>query len=199
VPPPPPLRSPRGPPPRGAPLEAARAAPGAAVPGPAAAPPPPPAPPPVSTADPYTVTVRQVLPPEMTNESGPTAPVTISSASPQATGLNFLNYQQTTLSGTVYNDANANGRQDPGEPGLPGVQVAVTVPGQADPVLLTTDANGFWQDRFDPRGSYTVKVVAPAGASQTPLPAVLRPGTVTALDPPELDLGDLNTNFLSDG
>src|SRR5262249_10692605 len=113
-------------------------------------PPPPPAAPPVSTADPYTVTVRQALPADVANEVAPAGPVTISSTNKQAVGLDFLNVQKVTLSGVVFHDINANGRQDPGEAGVPGVQVQVAVPGQAAPVVLTTDVNGFWQGAFDP-------------------------------------------------
>ena len=116
----------------------------------------------------------------MQNKSGPTNPVTISSASPQVTGLDFLNYQQTTLSGTVFNDANRNGRQDPGEAGLPRRPGRRHRPRPGEPdQLLTTDANGFWQGYFDPRGDYNVKVVPPAGATATPLSPVLRAGTST--------------------
>jgi hypothetical protein len=140
--------------------------------------------PPANPQDPYTVTVRQMLPDSWRNTASPANPVTISSQNPQSTGNDFLDAQQVLLSGTVFNDRNHNGQQDPGEPGVPGVQVAVTPPGQTSPVTLTTDANGFWQATFDAHGTYHISVVPPGGATQTaPLSAVV-PGTVVKQSQP---------------
>lgn len=52
------------------------------------------------------------------------------------------------LEGTVYVDANANGRRDPGEPGAPGVQLLA--PGISD---LRTDANGHFSGWGLPAGT----------------------------------------------
>src|SRR5262249_55726242 len=127
----------------------------------------------VPPTNPYVVTVLQLLPDGFVNTASPTNPIKISDPDdPQSKGNNFLNYQQTTLSGTVFNDLNHNGRKDPGEPGVSEVSVLVTPPGQ-NTATLTTDASGFWQGRFDPRGTYQIKINAPDGASQTtPLHAI---------------------------
>jgi hypothetical protein len=47
------------------------------------------------------------------------AALTASSANPQAAGQDFLNFQQTTLSGTVFNDANQNRPSRPRRGGPP--------------------------------------------------------------------------------
>ena len=51
----------------------------------------------------------------------------------------------SSLAGTVYLDSNNNGKQDPGEPGIPGVTITLTgVDNLNHPVLLVTGsaANG---------------------------------------------------------
>jgi len=64
-----------------------------------------------------------------------------------------------TISGTVFNDANGNGVQDPGEPGLNHITVVVydstatTVLGAA-----TTNASGHWSIDLTAQGAGTYKV-----------------------------------------
>ena len=48
-----------------------------------------------------------------------------------------------TVSGTVYEDTNGNGIQDPGELGIPGVDVVI-VDSDGVTQMVTTDANGDW-------------------------------------------------------
>ena len=84
-------------------------------------------------------------------------------------------YQGSAAIGdTVWLDLDADGVEDPGEPGIPGVDVVVTwygpdgAPGGGDDVAyppVTTDASGFYQVTGLPTGDYGVEVVAgvPAG------------------------------------
>ena len=77
-----------------------------------------------------------------------------------------------TLSGIVYNDANGNGHQDPGETGIAGVTVNVVWAGPRGPVTvpIVTDSTGAWSQTKLPAGSYTVTLDAstiPAGSRVT--------------------------------
>ena len=77
-------------------------------------------------------------------------------------------FAQTTLIGKVFEDRNADGRQDPGEPGIPGVRIA-----SVDGLIVETDAYGRYHlaavdvDDPDRGGNFIVKLDAqtlPAGA-----------------------------------
>jgi hypothetical protein len=72
---------------------------------------------------------------------------------------------QNTATGTIgnfiWNDLNGNGIQDLGEPGIPGVAVALSGPGGARSV--TTDANGLYQFTNLRAGAYSIAVTAPVG------------------------------------
>ena len=64
----------------------------------------------------------------------------------QKTGVNFLNFQLATVSGTKFYDINANGVRDPGELGLSGWTIYVDANDNgalnAGEISQTTDANG---------------------------------------------------------
>lgn len=73
-----------------------------------------------------------------------------------------------SISGTIFDDADADGTQDAGEGGLPGVMVSLIDPGPdgmfgtADDVVIataTTDANGNYTFPGLPPGNYRVDVV----------------------------------------
>ena len=65
-----------------------------------------------------------------------------------------LGAQAATFSGHVFEDRNANGARDPGEPGIPGVRVSDGV------AIVTTDADGAYSIATD---SPTVFVIKPSG------------------------------------
>lgn len=74
----------------------------------------------------------------------------------------------------VWHDINANGIQDPGEPGIPGATVTITPPAGVDlgngpgvPISTLTDANGFYLFDTLPDGQYTVAVTTPGGYAPT--------------------------------
>jgi CshA-type fibril repeat protein len=82
-----------------------------------------------------------------------------------------ITYLPVTIGDTVFFDANGNGVQDPGEPGIPGVTVTLEGDSNGDgiPDVLTTvtDANGNYQFASVTAGTYTVIVTQPAGTVQT--------------------------------
>jgi hypothetical protein len=65
-------------------------------------------------------------------------------------------YQPATLSGTVWLDTDGDGIQDPGEAGIPGVSVTITLP-DGTTTTVVTDANGNYTYTGVP-GTYTVSV-----------------------------------------
>jgi len=73
-----------------------------------------------------------------------------------------------TVEGTVFNDLNANGIQDPGEPGIQGVSVVVT-DSQGATLTLTTDANGKYTTTVPvgPTVTDIVESTLPPGYQQT--------------------------------
>ncbi|KJK49191.1 hypothetical protein UK23_14955, partial [Lentzea aerocolonigenes] len=88
-----------------------------------------------------------------------------------------VNLATATVGDFVWSDANGNGLQDAGEPGVPGVAVALLQPGPDGvagtgddiPVATTTTgpAGGYLFTNL-PAGSYFVKFTAPANAVPSP-------------------------------
>jgi hypothetical protein len=76
-----------------------------------------------------------------------------------------------SISGSVFDDANANGLQDPGELNLSGWTVYLDVDNfgtlEINEPTIATDANGDFSFNGLLPGTYIVRVVAPAGWSQT--------------------------------
>jgi hypothetical protein len=72
-----------------------------------------------------------------------------------------------SVSGTVYNDLNGNGVQNPGEPGLPGVTITLRNNANAVVATTTTDANGNYSFTNLPVGAYSVTETDPAGLVST--------------------------------
>jgi uncharacterized repeat protein (TIGR01451 family) len=94
-------------------------------------------------------------------------------------------FNPATVTGLVFEDTNANGTQDPGEPGLPGVTVMITN-SQGAMTTTVTDANGLYTFTQVVSGPATVDVVdstlpqgyvhTPAGVDPSPVTVV--PGQV---------------------
>jgi hypothetical protein len=91
-------------------------------------------------------------------------------ASQNGTGYNFGNIAPTTIAGTVFNDANANGVQDTQETGLGGVQMVLTgtdnISGAVN-LTTTTAADGSYSFGNLRLGQYTVIEAPPAGYKTT--------------------------------
>ena len=75
--------------------------------------------------------------------------------------LNFYDVQMAVIQGQIIDDLNGNGRQDPGEPGLVGVRVALS--GGQETI---TDQDGLYRFRVIP-GEYVITVADPAGYEST--------------------------------
>ena len=81
-----------------------------------------------------------------------------------ATTVTNRHLPSASLSGVVWNDANANGVRQSGEALLSGVAVAVSGPGGFS-TNLVTDASGAWSVSGLWRGEYAVAVSLPRGCS----------------------------------
>ena len=118
-----------------------------------------------------TYTVREVLPKAFRQTEPADGVRIITVADGQAvTAQDFGDTNLVQISGTVFNDANANGALDAGETGMSGWSVFLdkNKNGRADhnEVVTTTDANGNYV--FNVRaGSYRVREVVQAGFTQT--------------------------------
>ena len=68
----------------------------------------------------------------------------------------------------IWNDVDTDGRQDPGEPGVSGVEVKLIAEGSTTPVdTAVTNDQGLYNFREIPSGTYTLQVVAPPRATFT--------------------------------
>ena len=88
-----------------------------------------------------------------------------------ATGKNFANSRAVTLAGRAFDDANANGRADAGEAGLPNVRVYIdrNDNGRLDAGERSTptDAAGNYRFTWFGPGAYVIREVLPAGRRLT--------------------------------
>jgi hypothetical protein len=93
---------------------------------------------------------------------------------------NFRGVLTGTVSGSKFNDLNANGVRDAGEPGLAGVTITRTAsindPSGAN-LSVVTDASGNFTFANVPFGTFTISETVPAGFAQTAPPS---PGTLSA-------------------
>ena len=97
------------------------------------------------------------------------------------------------LTGVVFEDTNGNGVQDPGEDGIPGVDVVITDI-NGTPTTVTTGADGSWSLNGLPLGDATVDV------DETTLPADITDTlTTTGSDPETVTVVDGTTATTDDG
>lgn len=92
------------------------------------------------------------------------------------TGLDFANQlTPNAIGGVKFEDLDADGVRDAGEPGLPGVTIRLTPAAGGTARTLTTDAAGNYLFTEVVPGSYTLSEVVPTGFTQT---APIPPGTI---------------------
>jgi protocatechuate 3,4-dioxygenase beta subunit len=114
----------------------------------------------------YTVTLTN--PPGFVNTTPATLPVVL----PVNTSIDTIDFglrqPPATIGDLVFTDANNNGIQDPGEPGL--ANATLTLRDSAGNVVATTTTNaaGNYQFINVPPGSYTVTVTPPPGFNAVP-------------------------------
>jgi len=78
-------------------------------------------------------------------------------------------YEYASIGDYVWEDMNADGVQDGGEPGIPGVTVRLYNASGAEIASTTTDANGAYRfDGLEP-GEYSLGFDAPAGFNPSPM------------------------------
>ncbi len=77
------------------------------------------------------------------------------------------NLVPNAIGGLKYEDLNANGQRDPGEPGLPGVTILLTPASGSGQRTATTDASGNFLFTDVTPGAYVLTETVPAGFSQT--------------------------------
>jgi protocatechuate 3,4-dioxygenase beta subunit len=83
-----------------------------------------------------------------------------------APGKDFGNFRLGSISGMKFNDLNADGIKDAGEPGISGWKIRL-LRGAAQVDSVTTDVNGNYQFTNLPAGAYTVKEEFQSGWIQT--------------------------------
>src|SRR5262249_3302281 len=88
------------------------------------------------------------------------------------TGVDFANQLiPGAIGGTVFEDLNANGARDPGEPPLAGATITLTPTNPAgDPQTATSAADGTYLFKTLGAGTYGVAQTPPTGFSQTSPP-----------------------------
>ena len=89
------------------------------------------------------------------------------------TSLDAGVFQRATVGDRVWEDVNANGIQDSGEPGISGATVELLDAAGASftvPVTTTTDSSGLWSIANIRPADYRVKFTAPTGAGWQPTP-----------------------------
>ncbi|MEG4069543.1 SdrD B-like domain-containing protein, partial [Microcoleus sp. Pol11C2] len=135
-----------------------------------------------SNLSPATYTVQEIVPAGFTRVT-PVQPVTV--VANQTTNFDILNIAQTppnvtgSISGRKFNDINANGNLDVGEPGIPGFTIYIdlntnNIFDSSEPSRLT-DATGSYQFNDLQPGTYTLREVQQPGfvATQVPAPVTI--------------------------
>lgn len=152
-----------------------------------------------------TYTVEVTTPPAgLTNTGDPDGPspngdsksTVVLAAGQEKLDQDFGYQPEGKIGDTVWYDINGDGVQDPGEPGIPGIQVKLEADydkdGTIDETLTkTTDANGNYLFENLPPGNYTVTVVnPPAGLAVTGDPDATKDGQsqLTLTSPTEVNL-----------
>ena len=138
--------------------------------------------------------VREVPQPGFRQTTPNPTPLTVGNGT-NATNLSFGNVLVTgSISGVKFNDFNANGRLDPGEPPLANSQIYLDLNNNSlldssEPFTFS-DFQGNYSFRNIPVGSYVLREVVPPGFIQTTGPAVVTVSTENRASSIDLLTGD---------
>jgi hypothetical protein len=111
------------------------------------------------------IKVREVLQSDWMR-TFPESDPTISIRSGLSASADFGNFHMPDACGRKFNDVNANGAKDAGEPGLKGWTIELVEPGDNIRKTVTQDDGSFFFENLLP-GAHQVREVAQAGWSQT--------------------------------
>ncbi|CAE8650126.1 unnamed protein product [Polarella glacialis] len=100
-------------------------------------------------------------------DSNPNPSIVVLEAGKSNLTIDFGFYQPAAIGDFVWNDLNANGIQDVGEPGTPGVSVELNIVGGAT-ISTTTNANGSYLFSDLDVGTYSINVTIPSGYVASP-------------------------------
>ncbi|MGD9100577.1 MAG: SdrD B-like domain-containing protein, partial [Anaerolineae bacterium] len=115
--------------------------------------------------DPGAYIVRETDPSGFISTTSNTVPVSIGSGG--AGTASFGDQAQGTVSGSVFDDLDGDGVQDPGEPGLGGVVVSLIDPGTGATITTTTTGDGSYIFTGVDPGDYIVQESDPDGFTST--------------------------------
>jgi len=138
--------------------------------------------------------VREVPQPGFRQTTPNPTPLTVSNGT-NATNISFGNVLVTgNISGVKFNDFNANGLLDPGEPPIANTKVYIDLNNNSslDPGEASTfsDSQGNYSFRNVPVGSYVLREVTPPGFIPTTPPAVVTVSTGNRASSIDLLTGD---------
>lgn len=95
-------------------------------------------------------------------------PVSLATDSSVDLSVDFGFYATGEIGDFVWDDLNADGRQDPGEPGIPGVTLTLTA-SDGHAATRVTDASGYYLFTGLRAGAFSVTVSAPSGFTASPV------------------------------
>ncbi|OCR01803.1 collagen-binding protein [Oscillatoriales cyanobacterium USR001] len=143
-----------------------------------------------------TYLVREVQQPGFRQTTPNPSPIIVGNGT-NATNISFGNSLVLgNISGVKFNDLNANGRLDPGEPPIANTQIYIDLNNNSS--LDTTepstvsDGQGNYSFRNVPVGTYVLREIAPPGFIQTTSPAVVTISAGTSARSLDLITGDEN-------
>lgn len=128
-----------------------------------------------------TYLVREVQQPGFRQTTPNPSPITVTNGT-NATNISFGNSLVLgNISGVKFNDINANGRLDTGEPPIANTQIYIDLNNNssldANEPSVFSDAQGNYSFRNVPVGTYVLREIAPPGFIQTTPPAIVTVST----------------------
>ena len=120
-----------------------------------------------SGVGPGTYSVAEVLQSGYAETSSPSTYSLTTTGGQDVSGLDFGNFQQWSVSGTLFEDSNQDGTLDHGDPVLSGWTVHLLNSSTQIIASDTTDSNGLYTFSGAGPGTYTIEAVLQAGYVQT--------------------------------